>query len=145
MKNKTTILVKKLYKIVAELESIHDNRPFTPDGHLVGSIGECLISKMFNLELMPPSNKGYDAIDKKGRKVEIKVTQSTRVAFRHSSQYAIVGVLNKDGNIDIIFNGPGRIIWNEFKNKKLPSNGQYQIGINKLTELNKSIGPSNRI
>lgn len=35
-------LIRKLYEIVAELETYFPDRHFTPDGHLVGSIGEVL-------------------------------------------------------------------------------------------------------
>jgi hypothetical protein len=35
-------LVSRLYEIVDELEEIFPGRHFTPDGHLVGSLGESL-------------------------------------------------------------------------------------------------------
>jgi hypothetical protein len=54
-------LVKSLYASVRELEVMFPGRPFTPDGHMVGSIGECLVADAYDLHLMPPSNQGYDA------------------------------------------------------------------------------------
>lgn len=74
--------VKKIYDAVGELEAMFPGRPFTPDGHMVGSLGECLVADAYDLELMPPSNEGFDAVAKDGRKVEIKATQSNSVAFR---------------------------------------------------------------
>ena len=56
--------VKALYQLVKEFEQMFPGRPFTPDGHMVGSIGECLVADAYNLELMPLSNKGYDALSK---------------------------------------------------------------------------------
>jgi hypothetical protein len=35
-------LIKELYGIVDSLEALFPGRHFTPDGHLVGSIGEVL-------------------------------------------------------------------------------------------------------
>ncbi|MGL5504982.1 MAG: DUF6998 domain-containing protein, partial [Aeromonas veronii] len=36
-------LVQQLYSTVEELEEMFPGRLFTPDGHMVGSIGECLV------------------------------------------------------------------------------------------------------
>lgn len=56
-------LIKQLYSTVSELETIFPGRHFTPDGHMVGSIGECLVADAYGLELMTASNKGYDATE----------------------------------------------------------------------------------
>ncbi|MBF0430546.1 MAG: hypothetical protein HQK83_04665 [Fibrobacteria bacterium] len=138
--NTVNSAIKRLFKIISELEEAYPGRPFTLDGHLLGSIGEVLVAEKYGLELMKPSNKGYDAIDQKGRQVEIKVTQGKRVAFRHKPKYAIVAKLDSKAKLEIIYNGPGTPIWNEFKNKKLPSNGQYSIGLKKLSEIGEGIG-----
>jgi hypothetical protein len=44
-------LVKELYRTVGELEAMFPGRHFTPDGHLVGSLGEGLVAHHYNLEL----------------------------------------------------------------------------------------------
>ena len=107
-------LTKSLYGTVEELELMFPGRHFTPDGHMVGSIGECLVADAYNLELQPASNKGFDAISSLGQEVEIKATQSNRVAFRHAPQFAIVIRIFPDGNFEEIYNGPGRLIWDLF-------------------------------
>lgn len=60
--------VKNIYSAVRELEQMFPGCPFTPDGHMVGSLGECLVADAYNLELMPPSNEGYDAVTKEGKR-----------------------------------------------------------------------------
>lgn len=79
--DKFRILVKQLYATVNEPEAMFPDRHFTPDGHMVGSLGECLVADAYNLELKTASNKGYDAITESGVEVEIKATQSNSVAF----------------------------------------------------------------
>lgn len=138
-------LVQQLYETVYELESMFPGRHFTPDGHMVGSIGECLVADAYDLELMTASNKGYDATTKTGEKVEIKATQSKSVAFRSEPQYAIVIKILPNGTFEEIYNGPGALIWNQFNDKPLPSNGQYQISLNKLAALNTQVKDSQRI
>lgn len=137
--------VKNIYKAVSKLEAMFPGRPFTPDGHMVGSLGECLVADAYNLELMPPSNAGYDAKTKDGKKVEIKATQSKSVAFRSCHEHTIIIKINKNGTFSEYYNGPGNLIWETFSGKKLPKNGQYQITLKKVTELYVQVPLSERI
>ena len=138
-------LVKQLYSTVNELEAMFPGRHFTPDGHMVGSLGECLVANAYGLELMTASNKGYDAVSKGGLKVEIKATQSKSAAFRSEPEHAIVIKIEPDGTFKEIYNGPGSLVWDQFSGKPLPSNGQYQISLKKLVALNKKVNQSQRI
>ena len=142
---KVQSLVQDIYAAVAELETLLPGRHFTPDGHMVGSIGECLVAEAYDLELMTASNKGYDAIDKQGRQVEIKATQASSVAFRSAPQFAIVIQLHADGTYSEIYNGPGDLVWKLFEGRKRPSNGQFQVSVSKLRELNALVDTENRI
>ncbi len=47
-------LIGRLYDIVDRLEELFPGRKFTPDGHLVGSIGEVIAANLYDLELLPP-------------------------------------------------------------------------------------------
>lgn len=138
-------LIKQLYSAVSELEAIFPGRHFTPDGHMVGSIGECLVADAYGLELMTASNKGYDAVSNDGTQVEIKATQSRSVAFRSEPEHAIIIKILPNGTFEEAYNGPGHMIWQEFEGKKLPSNGQYQISLYRLKALNETVSESNRL
>ncbi|MFQ1884492.1 DUF6998 domain-containing protein [Aeromonas veronii] len=138
-------LVQQLYSTVEELEEMFPGRHFTPDGHMVGSIGECLVADAYGLELMNASNKGYDALSRSGLQVEIKATQAKSVAFRSQPEHTIAIKILPNGTFEEIFNGPGNLVWQQFDGKPLPSNGQYQISLNKLKELNKQVDKSQRI
>lgn len=138
-------IIKELYSTVDQLESMFPGRHFTPDGHMVGSIGECLVADAYGLQLMTASNKGYDAISSSGKKIEIKTTQSKSVAFRSQSEYVIVIKIFPDGTFEEIYNGPAELVWQQFMGKPLPSNGQYQISIKKLSALNKKVISLERI
>jgi hypothetical protein len=137
--------VKNLYSIVAELEAMFPGRPFTPDGHMVGSLGECLVADAYGLELMPPSNQGYDARAPDGKRVEIKATQASRVAFRSCPEHTIIIRILPDGSFEECFNGPGEVIWQQFHGKKMPSNGQHQISLHAVKRLNAEVPDSQRV
>lgn len=138
-------LIHQLYQTVHELEAMFPGRHFTPDGHMVGSIGECLVAAFYDLELMPASNQGFDAKTADGKKVEIKATQANSVAFRSCPEHSIVIKIFPDGSFEECYNGPGDIIWQQFEGKKRPSNGQYQITLTKVKKLNAQVDSDQKI
>ena len=138
-------LIKQLYSVVSELESMFVGRRFTPDGHMVGSIGECLVADAYGLKLMPASNKGYDAVTGNGKQVEIKATQSESVSFRSEPEHTVIIKIMSNGEFEEVYNGPGNLIWKHFEGKKIPSNGQFQISLNKVKMLNQQVHDSERI
>ena len=141
---KFPVLVKSLYGIVSELEEMF-GRPFTPDGHMVGSIGEALAAHHYGLTLTPPSTQGCDATTADGKRVEIKATQGTKVAFRCKPDHLIVLKLNMDGTFEEIYNGLGDRVWALVSHKDMPSNGQLQISLHALRKLNALVPDPERI
>ena len=53
--------------------------------------------------------------------------------------------MTEDGEFDEVYNGPGDIVWDLVKYRKRPKNGQYQVSIPRLDELNETIAYDNRI
>jgi hypothetical protein len=72
--------VARIYRATADLEALYPGRKFTPDGHLVGSIGEVIAAKALGLTLHPMSRSGHDGYDANGE-VQIKMTAGKRVAL----------------------------------------------------------------
>ncbi|WP_447928644.1 DUF6998 domain-containing protein [Vreelandella sp. EE27] len=143
--DKFQTLVKQLYATVEELQAMFPGRHFTPDGHMVGSLGECLVADAYNLALRAASNKGHDAVTETGLEVEIKATQFNSVGFRGQPQHAIIIKILRDGTFEEVYNGPGRVVWEQFQGKRLPSNGQFQVSLNKLRQLDQSVAPADRV
>ena len=138
------VLIKNLYGIVSELEAMF-GRPFTPDGHMVGSLGEALVAHHYGLILTPPSTPGCDARTSDGKSVEIKATQGKRVAFRCKPEHLIVLRINRDGTFEEIYNGCGDRVWGLVSHKCMPSNGQLQISLSALRKLNLQVADNERI
>jgi hypothetical protein len=125
--------IKELYKITNELETRYPGRKFTPDGHLVGSIGEVLVAEHYDLTLLPNSSETHDAVSKNGTFVQIKATQISRIAISSEPEHLIVIKLSRDGSWEEIYNGPGDLAWNNAG--KMQKNGQRPISIAKLKEI----------
>ena len=138
-------LVRQLYSIVSDLERMFPGRPFTPDGHMVGSLGECLVADAYNLKLMPPSNQGYDAVTSSGKRIEIKATQAKSVAFRSCPEHTIIIRIFRDGTFEEFYNGPGELIWQQFEGRTKPTNGQFAISLSKVRKLNEAVDSYERV
>lgn len=132
-------LVQELYRVVGELGKLAEGRHFTPDGHLVGSIGEVLAAHHFDLELLKASAVTHDA--KQGEKlVQVKATQGKRISISSCPNYLLALKLLPDGTIEEIYNGPGQPVWKMVNHKKRPKNGQYPVSLAALTKLTKGEG-----
>ncbi len=120
-------LVKGLYQTVSELENMFPGRHFTPDGHMVGSLGECLVADAYRLELLTASNKGFDALSPSGAKVEIKATQSTRVAFRSCPEHAIVIKILQTGHLKNSITAVAHVFGRCFQANLYPATGNIKL------------------
>lgn len=118
-------------------------RRFTPDGHLVGSVGEVIAAYMFSLDLSPASTKGHDATTRDGRKVEVKLTQGRSVALRHEPEHLIVLHRPKGGPVRVAYNGPGTLAWAAAGARQ--SNGQCPISLARLSVLWTEVAEADRL
>ncbi len=137
-------LVRQLYVVVAEFERLFPGRRFTPDGHLVGSIGEVIAAYRYGLSLHSASSVAHDATARDGRLVQIKATQGKSVALRAVPQHLIVLHLARSGDATEVYNGPGAPVWAACGAKR-GSNGQSLVRLTKLRALMMRVRQSERI
>ena len=135
--------IRRIYEITAELEELYPGRHFTPDGHMVGSIGEVLVAENYGLQLLPASSETHDAIAPDGRYVQIKATQIKRISISSEPDYLIVIKLYPDGSFKECYNGRGRDVWNAAG--LIQKNGQRSISLAKLSKLNDNQEETDRI
>ena len=125
--------IRELYAITQELEQLYPGRKFTPDGHLVGSIGEVLVAEHYGLTLLPNSSETHDAVTNDGKLVQIKATQTNKISISSEPEYLIVIKLIPDGSWEEIYNGLGSPVWQNAG--KMQKNGQRPISLSKLRTL----------
>lgn len=135
--------IKALYEISHDLEELFPGRHYTPDGHMIGSIGEALASSYYNLELFTASAETHDAKAPDGRLVQIKATQINRVSLSSKPEWLLVLKIHKDGTFSEEYNGPGKLAWAHCG--KLQKNGQRPISLAKLRELQPEVSQAERL
>ena len=136
-------LIVRLYEVVDALQERFPGRKFTPDGHLVGSLGEVLAAHHYDLELLPASYETHDARAPDGRLVQIKATQVKGVGLRSAPEHLLVLKLERDGASREVFNGPGDIAWNAAG--RMQKNGQRAISITRLRTLMEQVSSDLRL
>jgi hypothetical protein len=142
------VLMRRLYELVGEFEAMFPGRPFTPDGHLVGSIGECIAAHYYGLTLCPPSTKGHDALCGDGRRVQIKATQGTGINTKQDALHGwlLVIKIERTGGFREVFNGPGRVLLPLLEKKKpINKNGEYNVTLRQLELLQIAVPTGDRL
>jgi len=126
--------VAAIYMAVEELENQYPERKFTPDGHLVGSIGEVVAAEALGLTLHPMSHPGHDAYDTNGD-VQIKMTAGNSVSmYAESARLVVLRVISPQ-EAEIVYDGPGEPAWANAG--KVAQNGQRVVSLTKLRSLVK--------
>lgn len=131
-------LIADLYSARNKLKAVDGNIgerwKFTLDGNLVGDIGEIIACYHFDLIPLGRGEKTHDAKTKDGKYVQIKATQGNDVGLgleKRDFEYLIVIKIFEDGKYELIYNGPGAMIWENTKT--------LGISVNKLRTLNTKV------
>ena len=135
--------IKTLYQISHELEELFPGRHYTPDGHMIGSIGEALAASCYGLTLFEAGRVTHDAKAPDGRLVQIKATQIDRVALSSEPNWLLVLQIHSDGTFSEVYNGPGKLAWDNCG--KLQKNGQQPISLAKLRSLQVEVPEEERL
>ena len=130
-------LIGQLFQTVRELSKLYPDRPFTPDGHLVGSIGEVVASYKYGLVLEKCSNEGFDAKTEDGKRVEIKLTGGSSVVVASGPEppdLLLVLKLDSETGFKEIYNGQFPLeLW---RSKKISKRQLVNLRLNELSKIN---------
>ncbi|NMM81446.1 hypothetical protein B2J86_11025 [Acidovorax sp. SRB_14] len=137
-------IVRSIYGAVAELEAMFPGRKFTPDGHMVGSLGEAYAAHHYGIMLHGASFECHDGTCN-GKNVQVKATQGDRVAVSAEPEQLLVLRLHRDGSFTEVYNGLGSRVWSLVAHKPRPKNGQYQVSVAALGRLMAAVPEQERL
>lgn len=133
MKVRLPAPVAAIYRAVEELSVMYPGRKFTPDGHLVGSIGEVVAAEALGLTLYPSSNPAHDAYDADGNEVQIKMTAGNTISMYADCSRLVVLRVASPEEAEIVYDGPGAPAW--VAANKMQKNGQRSVSLSKLRAI----------
>ncbi len=133
--------IRDLYLSVEKLRRAFDGRKFTPDGRMVGDIGEAIASLEFGVILDKKIKKHWDGhrIDSAGKKcdVQVKATQRDETYLKKPPQEGdlLVFRIDRNGEWECYYDGSIIKVWESLKHKKPDSTGAKIIKLAKLKEI----------
>lgn len=144
-KNKIAYALKLIFDGINSLKEAFPNKEFTIDGRLVGDIGEVLAALEYDIELFDVLVKGHDGKTSDGRLVQVKATFKNSLTFSTVPEYYLGLKLNRDGNHEVIYNGPGKLIYEKYKNRKGIGKDLLSFPNTDLQELSAKVPDKDRI
>lgn len=146
MPNEIQEALKLIFDGIQRLQtSCTGSRKFTIDGRLVGDIGEIIAEREFAIELDRVSRPHHDAKTSDGRDVQIKATFQDSLTFTTAPVLYLGLKLYKDGTHEVIFNGPGCVIAEEYKHRKGIGSKLLSFPISRLRQLSATIPDKDRV
>jgi hypothetical protein len=134
-------LIATIYDAVNRLGKLFPGRHFTPDGIMVGSLGEVLAEIKYNIRLLPPNTPKHDAQElATDRFVQIRTNQGDTAPLREKPDHFLALKLLRDGTIKEIYNGSGSQAWKIALEVKPDPNGFHHIRHNKLIKAMQKPG-----
>jgi hypothetical protein len=136
----------ELYSIVAELQLLFPGLKFTPDGRMVGDIGEAIGETYYGIDRFRCGNPGTDGAVC-GREVQIKTTQGLDVSVKKpkSGDLLLVIKLASDGTWQEKYNGDSERVWKALERQKETRAGEKAISLRRLQLLQAEVEENDRI
>jgi hypothetical protein len=145
MEQRFSELLKQIYSAVAGLEEMFPGRHFTPDGHMVGSIGEAIAAYHYGVELYQPGHPVFDG-RKDGKEIQIKATQKNSVDLKPATGGTLLVLrIEQDGNFEEFYNGNADRVWRSLSHRKTTKAGEISISLKQLRDLQKEVQEEEKI
>ena len=147
MKNGCKRIQKKIaaiYEIAKELGREFNITKCTPDGHLLGAIGQIAAKIAFGLSFgsgMEEQNFTWSD-GKRSLDIQVRCTGRGSIAIRKEPEYLIALRISETGKIRLLYNGPGEYVWKRIKHQK---QNQKYASENQLQDAQLEVRPMSQI
>ena len=144
-KQAITNALSLIFEGIRQLRHKFPGKEFTIDGRLVGDIGEVIAALEYDINLYSVLVSMHDGETSDGRRVQIKATFKDSLTFKTVPEYYLGFKLYENGRHEEIFNGPGNIIYERYKNRKGIGKGLLSFPNKDLLELSKMVPDKEKI
>jgi uncharacterized protein DUF6998 len=109
------------------------------------NIGEIVAAAAFDLVLDEVGQATHDGRTSDGRLVQVKATFQDKLTFGRTPQLYLGFRLFPDGSHEVIFNGPGQIIFDAFKHRKGIGVTLVSLPNDRLKKLSAGVAEQDRV
>ena len=136
--------IAEIYKIANELGRAFNIDRCTPDGHLLGAIGQIAEKIAFNLEFARQEEEHNCVWSAGGKIINVQVRCSARgsIAIRKEPENLIALEIVETGKIRLLFNGPGKYVWCKIEHQK---SNQKTVSSRILREAQQDVSATDQI
>lgn len=112
--------ISKIYEISNELGRAYNIDRCTPDGHLLGAIGQIAAKIAYGLEFGSEMNEHNCTWSDGTRRINVQVRSTGRgnIALREEPEHLIALSIFENGAIRLLYNGPGKHVWKRIQHQK---------------------------
>lgn len=131
--------IRKMFGARAALHHVFSKKPFTPDGRMIGDIGEAIAEIFYKVKTDSRMRKDWDGICEnkncKYRDVQIKATQKSETYLHKPPHegHLLVFKICPDGTWRCFYNGLINKVWREMGGKS----GYRFIALERLKEFGR--------
>lgn len=136
--------IAEVYRIAEEVGLAYGIDKCTPDGHLVGAFGQIAAKIAFGLKFGASSEEhnctwsdGHKKLD-----IQVRCTGAGSIALRREPIHLIAVGVSKDGSFSLLYNGPGKPVWQKVQHQKA---SQKYISRKALLELYEMVHVPDRL
>jgi hypothetical protein len=137
--------ITKLFDLKERLNKEFENRNFTPDGRLIGDIGEVLAELYYDIILDKGQSHTHDGETPDGQSVQIKISFQDHLTFGKIPKYYLGLKIDKNGDYTEVYNGPGQIIYDRYKHRKHIGDRLLRFPMQELIKLNDTVPENKKI
>jgi len=136
--------ISAIYDIAHELSEAFQISNCTPDGHLLGAIGKIAAKIVFGLTFNSTLQE-HNCTWSDGKSIlniQVRCTARGSIAIRKEPQYLIALEISEAGKIYLLYNGPGKHVWEKIQHQK--QNQKYATR-NQLRDAQNEADPNSKI
>ncbi len=145
-----TSAVKNVFDACRNLSKLSgEMRKFTPDGRLVGDIGEIIAAAFYQVKLHDVGRHDWDGTYN-GKNVQIKATSGKGTYLKEPPKdgfadgLLMVFQINQEtGEFKSVYNGDIQCVWDALNSLKIDRTGAKMISLDRLRKLQKAVLPEN--
>lgn len=136
--------IAAIYGAANELGEAFGIKTCTPDGHLLGAIGQIAAKIAFGLEFGSKIEEHNCTWSEGSKKKDIQARCSGRgnIVLRAEPDHLIALEISEKGAIRLIYNGPGHYVWKRIKDQK---NSQKIASSKLLLEIQNRVNQSEKL